>query len=111
MRFEGKSGIVTGSGSGMGREVAHIVAAQGARVLILDRDGAAGERVAGEIVNAGGSAIFQLADVTREEEVATAIARCRAEFGALDFIHNNAGVQLEKPLTRRPSRNGIGSTT
>jgi NAD(P)-dependent dehydrogenase (short-subunit alcohol dehydrogenase family) len=98
MRFEGKSGIVTGGGSGLGREVVQLLAAEGGNVLIVDRDERAAEAVAAEVVEAGGSAAFDGADVSREEEISAAIARCAEHFGGFDFIHNNAGIQLEKEL-------------
>lgn len=98
MRFEGKCGIVTGGGSGLGREVVHLVAAEGARVMIVDRDREAGEAVAAELAEAPGTILVNEADVTVEDQVRDAITRCRKEFGGFDFIHNNAGVQLERPL-------------
>lgn len=98
MRFAEKSGIVTGGGSGMGREVVSLITAESGNVLILDRDGDAAERVAQEFTAHPGKARVEIADVTNEDAVAAAIDRCRSEFGTFNFIHNNAGVQLEKPL-------------
>jgi NAD(P)-dependent dehydrogenase (short-subunit alcohol dehydrogenase family) len=98
MRFEGKSGIVTGGGSGMGREVVHEITAEGGKVLIVDRNEDSGAGVAAEVAEAGGTAAFEAADVTQENQIAEAVSRCGKEFGSFDFIHNNAGVQLEKQL-------------
>lgn len=98
MRFEGKSGIVTGGGSGMGREVVHLVTQQGGKVLIVDRDEEGAAAVAAEVEGNPGGAAYLAADVSKEAEVAAAVERCVAELGAIDFIHNNAGVQLEQPL-------------
>ena len=98
MRFENKAGIVTGGGSGLGREVVRLIAAQGGSVLVLDRDAPAAERVAAEVSDGPGRALAHGADVTDESQVAAAIERCKGELGGLHFIHNNAGVQLEKPL-------------
>jgi NAD(P)-dependent dehydrogenase (short-subunit alcohol dehydrogenase family) len=98
MRFDGKSGIVTGGGSGMGREVVHLVTEQGGRVLIVDRDEEGAAAVAAEVGGNPGAVGYFVADVTREAEVEAAVARCVSELGGLDFIHNNAGVQLEQPL-------------
>jgi NAD(P)-dependent dehydrogenase (short-subunit alcohol dehydrogenase family) len=98
MRFEGKAGIVTGGGSGLGREVVRLIAEEAGSVIVLDRDEQAGASVAAELAGAPGEVLFHAADVTDERQVAGAIERCRSELGALDFIHNNAGVQLEKPL-------------
>ena len=98
MRFEGKRGIVTGGGSGMGREVVHLVTAQGGKVLIVDQNEEGAASVAAEVEENPGSASYFAADVTKEAEVAAAVERCVSELGGLDFIHNNAGVQLEQPL-------------
>jgi NAD(P)-dependent dehydrogenase (short-subunit alcohol dehydrogenase family) len=98
MRFEGKSGIVTGGGSGMGREVVHLVTRQGGDVLIVDRNEDGAAAVAAEVEGHPGRAAYLAADVTKEAEVAGAVERCVEELGAIDFIHNNAGVQLEQPL-------------
>jgi NAD(P)-dependent dehydrogenase (short-subunit alcohol dehydrogenase family) len=98
MRFEGKSGIVTGGGSGMGREVVHLVTRQGGDVLIVDRNEEGAAAVAAEVEGHPGGAAYLAADVTKEAEVAAAVERCVGELGAIDFIHNNAGVQLEQPL-------------
>jgi NAD(P)-dependent dehydrogenase (short-subunit alcohol dehydrogenase family) len=98
MRLEGKSAVVTGGGSGLGREVVLGMTREGASVVIFDRDAGAAERVAAEVGEAGGKAVAHPGDVTREEEIAGGIRRARDEFGGFDIIHNNAGVQLEKRL-------------
>lgn len=98
MRFEGKSGIVTGGGSGLGREVVHLIAGDGANVMIVDRNRDGAEQVVAELTSASGRVLAEEADVTVESDIEGAVARCRDELGGVDFIHNNAGVQLEKPL-------------
>jgi NAD(P)-dependent dehydrogenase (short-subunit alcohol dehydrogenase family) len=98
MRFEGKSGIVTGGGSGMGREVVKLITAQGGDVLIVDLNEDGAKAVADEVAGNPGSAVAHAADVTSEAAVQEAVARCVSELGSIDFIHNNAGVQLEQPL-------------
>ncbi len=98
MRLEGKVAVVTGGGSGLGREVVLGMAREGAKVVVFDLNADAAESVAEEAKDAGGLAVFQQGDVTKREEIAAGIARAREEFGGFDVIHNNAGVQLEKPL-------------
>jgi NAD(P)-dependent dehydrogenase (short-subunit alcohol dehydrogenase family) len=98
MRLEGKKALVTGGGRGLGREVVLLMSGEGASVVVFDLNGEGAEAVAAEARDAGGTAIAVQGDVTREADLAAAIARCREEFGGFDVIHNNAGVQVEKPL-------------
>jgi NAD(P)-dependent dehydrogenase (short-subunit alcohol dehydrogenase family) len=98
MRMQNKMGLVTGAASGLGEESAKLLAAEGAAVLVCDIDIANGERVAREIVAAGGTAKFQKCDVRVEQDIIDAISEVRREWGGFNFMHNNAGVQLEKPI-------------
>ena len=95
MRMQGKRGVVTGAASGLGREVAKLFAEEGARVVVADVNGDGAQAVAEEI---GGDAVHQACDVTVEEQVIAALDRSVSEWGGLDFVINNAGVQVEKPL-------------
>jgi NAD(P)-dependent dehydrogenase (short-subunit alcohol dehydrogenase family) len=95
MRLEGKAGVVTGASRGLGREILIALAGEGARVVGMARNAEQGEAAAAE---AGGGAVFQPGDVRREEDVAAAIGRCLADFGALDFLVNNAGILGEGRL-------------
>jgi NAD(P)-dependent dehydrogenase (short-subunit alcohol dehydrogenase family) len=98
MRMQNKVGVVTGAASGLGYEVSKLLASEGARVVLADVDVDGGERAAAEINAAGGGATFTRCDVTVEDDVVAAIATARSEFGGFDFMHNNAGIQLEVPL-------------
>jgi NAD(P)-dependent dehydrogenase (short-subunit alcohol dehydrogenase family) len=98
MRMDGKRGVVTGAASGLGREVARIFAAEGARVVVADVNEEGAETVAREISDAGGTARSQPCDVSVEDQVRAALDRSEGEWGGLDFMINNAGVQLEKAL-------------
>jgi len=89
----GKSGLVTGAASGIGRATALLLAREGARVLVCDRDEAAGRETVAAITTAGGEARFARADVTREAEVETAVRAALDAFGRLDCAVNCAGVQ------------------
>jgi NAD(P)-dependent dehydrogenase (short-subunit alcohol dehydrogenase family) len=98
MRLDGKVAVVTGGGSGLGREVVLGMTREGARVVVFDVNPEGGEAVAAEASNGAGEAVFQQGDVTEATEIGAGIERAQEEFGGFDVIHNNAGVQLEKPL-------------
>lgn len=98
MRLEGKAAVVSGGGSGLGREVVLGMASEGASVVAFDQNSEGAERVVEEVHSAGGKATAHVGDVTHEDDVRAAIQRCTDEFGGFHIIHNNAGVQLEKPL-------------
>jgi NAD(P)-dependent dehydrogenase (short-subunit alcohol dehydrogenase family) len=98
MRCAGKSGVVTGTSRGLGRETLLALSREGANVVAIARDAEAGESGAEEANAAGGHAVFQRGDVRREEDIVAAIDRCRSEFGSLDFIVNNAGILGEGRL-------------
>jgi rhamnulose-1-phosphate aldolase/alcohol dehydrogenase len=89
--------LVTGAGSGIGRAIAPRLAAEGACVVVADRDSAAAAAVAGEIGSTD-AAIGFTADVTDEEQVAAAVAAAALAFGGVDLVVNNAGLSVSKPL-------------
>jgi NAD(P)-dependent dehydrogenase (short-subunit alcohol dehydrogenase family) len=90
MDFTGKVAVVTGGANGIGRAVSLGFAQRGAKVVIVDRDAAAGEALAAEI---GKAAIFRAADVTRAADVAAYVKAAIDAFGAIDCFHNNAGIE------------------
>jgi rhamnulose-1-phosphate aldolase/alcohol dehydrogenase len=89
--------FVTGGGSGIGKAIAHRLAAEGACVVVADIDAASAAAVAREL---GGSdvAIGVAADVTDEAQVAAALQQAVLAFGGVDLIVNNAGLSISKPL-------------
>ena len=88
-RLEGKRAIVTGAGSGIGRASAVAFAAEGAKVLVVDRDGAAAAETAERI---GAEAFALAADVGDEEQVCGMIAAAVERWSGLDILYANAGV-------------------
>ena len=98
MRCAGKAGVVTGTSRGLGREILLALAREGASIVGVARDAQGGNEAVGEASQAGGRAVFQPGDVRREEDIVAGIQRCRSEFGALDFIVNNAGILGEGRL-------------
>ncbi|MDQ1680517.1 MAG: hypothetical protein QOI42_1376, partial [Frankiaceae bacterium] len=89
--------LVTGGGSGIGRAIAHRLAAEGACVVIADRDAAAAATVAAELGDTDVATAVAV-DVTSEEQVAAGIDEAVLAFGGLDLIVNNAGLSLSKSL-------------
>lgn len=90
-RFDGKSAVVTGAGSGFGRAIALRLAEEGACVLCADIDDANGGAVARDIVDAGGAAESIRVDVAQAADVEAMVERCVERFGSIDILVNNAG--------------------
>lgn len=88
-RLNGKVVLVTGGASGVGREDVLLMAREGARVLLTDRNAEAGDALAREI---GGQAVFMRHDVSSEEDWKAVMATVAERFGQLDALVNNAGI-------------------
>ncbi len=95
--LNGRVGLVTGAGGGIGGEIARRLAGGGMMVGVLDRDGDAAQRVAAEI---GGLALS--ADVTSPEAVTGAVAAALARFRRIDLLVNNAGIAWTGPALEMP---------
>lgn len=93
--FQGKVFIVTGGGSGMGRDACRALAAEGARVVLGNRDRTAGEALVAELRAAGAQALFQPTDVARAADCAALVECALDHFGRLDGAFNNAGLQRD----------------
>ncbi|XVU28933.1 SDR family NAD(P)-dependent oxidoreductase [Actinoplanes sp. CA-054009] len=92
MTFEGKVAFVTGAGSGMGSDIAKLLAERGARVALVGRQKEPLDEVAAEIAAAGGEALVLVGDVSDIGDVERAVAATVDRFGALHYAVNNAGV-------------------
>ena len=92
MSLQGKIALVTGASRGLGEGVARALAADGAAVMLLARDGDLAQQVASEIVAAGGEAEALACDVSDYPSVERAVADTRQRLGGLDILVNNAGV-------------------
>jgi len=90
-RLADKVAFITGAGAGIGREAALLFAAEGARVMVAERNVSAGEDTVARIRQEGGEARFVQTDVSDDASVAAAIAATVAAFGQLNVLYNNAG--------------------
>ena len=91
MRLKDKVAIITGAGSGIGIGIATRFAAEGAKVIVADLNPEGGAATVAAITAAGGTAVFQLADVTTNAGWTAMIGAARKNFGGLDCVVNNAG--------------------
>lgn len=89
--FEGKVCVITGAASGMGRELARQLAAQGAVLAISDRD-EAGLDETRKMIDAGNRILVDVLDVSDKQAVLDYPAKVEAALGAADYVFNNAGM-------------------
>jgi NAD(P)-dependent dehydrogenase (short-subunit alcohol dehydrogenase family) len=92
MRLKDKVALITGAGSGIGRESALRFAQEGAKIVVADVNDAGGEETVAQVQAAGGQALYVHADVSKGAEAANMIAAAESEFGKLDILFNNAGI-------------------
>ncbi|MGI9573672.1 SDR family oxidoreductase [Alloalcanivorax xenomutans] len=109
INFEGRVAIVTGAANGLGRSHAQELARLGAKVVVNDfggaRDGTGGsseaaEKVVAEIVEAGGEAIANGADVSNQEQVQAMVQQTLDQWGRIDILVNNAGILRDKSFAK-----------
>ncbi len=97
--LSGKTALVTGAGSGIGRATALAMSHEGARVVVSNRGKASGPETVALIEDAGGEALFLEADVTQPRDLERLFKGIDAAFGRIDCAFNNAGVEGElQPL-------------
>ncbi|MBV9189980.1 MAG: SDR family NAD(P)-dependent oxidoreductase, partial [Betaproteobacteria bacterium] len=94
-RLEGRVAIITGGGHGIGKAYAHRLAEEGAKIVIAELDGPAGERVAKEL---GGIAVRT--DVASEKSANEMAMRTIERFGRIDVLINNAAIFATIPMSR-----------
>ena len=94
-----KIGIITGAGSGIGKQTAISLAKQGVKTFLIDSDSTKGEKTAEHIVRNGGESFFQKADVSNPQQMEKAIKKCIAVYGKVDIGVNSAGIAGARALT------------
>ena len=109
MKLQGKVALVTGAGGGLGRAYAHLLAKEGAKVVVNDlggtRDGAGhgnamADKVVAEIKEAGGQAVANYGSVAKAEDAQGMIDQAVSTFGKIDIVINNAGILRDKTLVK-----------
>jgi NAD(P)-dependent dehydrogenase (short-subunit alcohol dehydrogenase family) len=100
--LRGKTAVVTGGGSGIGRQMAGALAEAGANVVLCARKVERCEQAAAELATLGMRALALRCDVRRPEDVRAVVERTLAEFGALDILVNNAGTSWGAPVEETP---------
>lgn len=98
MRLKDKVAVITGSASGIGKEIADIFAQEGAKVVIADINLDQANAAAQDIINKKGQAMGVKMDVTNEKEVDQGIAEAIKKFGDIDILVSNAGIQIISPV-------------
>jgi NAD(P)-dependent dehydrogenase (short-subunit alcohol dehydrogenase family) len=92
MKLQGQVAIVTGAGRNIGEETGKLLAAEGAKVAVIDADRGRGERVAAAITAAGGEAIAVVADISSESAVDAMVQAVVDTWGRIDILVNNAAI-------------------
>jgi 3-hydroxybutyrate dehydrogenase len=98
MQLQDKVAFITGSASGIGKEIAIVFAREGAKVVIADLNKAAADATAAELAATGAQAIGVGVDVTSEEQVDAAVEEAAKAFGGIDILISNAGIQIVHPV-------------
>ena len=96
MEIQGKSAVVSGGGSGIGRATCIALARAGARVIVADINDEGGRETVDMVGTNGGIAVFRHCDVTQTEDLAGAFASAVEHFSSLDIVFNNAGIGGEE---------------
>ena len=94
--FEGQVAIVTGGGRNIGEDTAKLLAAEGAKVAVVDLERSRGEKVAGAIREAGGEALAVVCNIGDEADVRAMVKAVVAKFGRIDILVNNAAITDKK---------------
>jgi 3-hydroxybutyrate dehydrogenase len=98
MQLKDKVAFITGSASGIGKEIAAVYAREGAKVVIADLNADAAGATAADLTATGAQALGVGVDVTNEDQVNAAVEQAAAAFGGIDILISNAGIQIVHPV-------------
>ena len=98
MKLTNQVAIVTGAGRNIGEDVSKLLASEGAIIAVVDLDKGRGEKVAADIVAAGGKAKAFVCDVSKEEDIIATVNGAMAEWGHIDILVNNAAISDNKHM-------------
>jgi 3-hydroxybutyrate dehydrogenase len=98
MQLKDKVAFITGSASGIGKEIATLFASEGARIVIADLNKEAADATAAELRATGAQALGVAVDVTDEAQVDAAVEEAAKAFGGIDILVSNAGIQIVHPV-------------
>jgi NAD(P)-dependent dehydrogenase (short-subunit alcohol dehydrogenase family) len=100
MRLKGKVALITGASSGMGKSAALLFASEGAKVIVnYAHSPEKADEVVSAIKRAGGEAVSIAADISKEDSIIVMVDSALKKFGKIDILYNNAGIELQKPVT------------
>src|SRR4051812_40206172 len=98
MQLKDKVAFITGSASGIGKEIATVYAREGAKIVIADLNPDAAKATAAELTASGAQALGIAVDVTNEDQVNAAVEQAATAFGGIDILISNAGIQIVHPV-------------
>jgi NAD(P)-dependent dehydrogenase (short-subunit alcohol dehydrogenase family) len=98
-RLSGKVAIITGAARGIGKAAACLFADEGAKIVVVDLDESGGQQVVDSIRESGGDGIFIKTDLTNADQVSSMVEQTLTNFGKIDILYNNAGLNLFARVT------------
>lgn len=98
MKLQGQVAIISGAGRNIGEETAKLLAAEGAKIAVVDIDKGRGDQVAADIKKAGGDAMGFVADVSSEADIVRLVGDVVAKWGQIDILINNAAISDNKHI-------------
>src|SRR6185369_15072402 len=92
MRLKDKVALITGAGSGIGRETSLLFASEGAKIVVVDINDAGGQETVSQVEAQGGQAIYVRADISKAADCEKMVRAAEESYGQLNILFNNAGI-------------------